>query len=595
MCNLMIRHALAPRQFNLSVWTLLVLTVTIGLVAAACTGAATETTLQAETTLSESDTSPFTIVFESCGGVVECAIVQVPMDYADPDDKTVDLHLTRRPATGEPIGTLFMNPGGPGGSAEQMIRDLQFAPQPLLERFHIVGIDPRGTGKSGAIDCNTNWNEDATTPLTPEDGLADDLDAWVEDFAEMAAVCEERYGIDYLASLTTENAARDMETIRVALGDEPLNYLGYSYGTAIGSVYATLFPDSIRSMILDAAVPTNPPDGTSGDRATDIEQALMRLEQSCELWTECPLEDVALLDAIDEVRQILVATGSIGPLELDTYEIAVEALIYAPATMPDVARGLAQALNGRGVTLAEMGDFFRTPLAVGDGFEEYAGAYAAIVCADGWTMESGTVPELLPEAERTQAAAPRFGPRWDVPCDLWPVSGSGIAEVDYTGSTPILVVGNTHDAITPLAWGADLAEDLGPNATLLTWDGSGHTITLFGASPCVDDHALAYLIDGVVPSANTTCPSIGLVGIGDVSSNPAVVQEVTPGGPADLAGIRRGDEILEIDGIPVKVSEDVVPGAAGEVMNIRIQRGDEQLEFSIIRAPLPWELWRTAE
>jgi len=535
--------------------------------------------------------APNPLGFESCGQASDCAIVAVPLDYEAPEGEMTDLHVTRHLATGDRVGIIFVNPGGPGGSAEQMVKGLgNFGPAALTEQFDLVGIDPRGTGKSDPIDCNADWEEDSQEDFSPEDGFADDVETLLADFTEMATVCEETYGLDYLASITTENAARDIETIRVALGDEPLNYFGASYGTAIGSVYATLFPESIRSMVLDGAVPTNPLVGDV-DRPPRFEEALLRLDRACSDWDGCPLTDVGLLVAIEQVRDELRTNGTIGSLERHVFERAVGAVVPVPAAFVDIAQGLADALDGDGELLNNIGRDFLTPNESG-GFEEYSGAGIAIICADGWNLASGTAAEVGPRLEETYIANPNAGPGFDVPCDLWPVTGPGIDPVNYVGTAPILVIGATDDAITPLVWSEQLVDELGSNASLLIREGSGHTSVFRGS--CIDDHVMSFFVNLESPAAGTTCVLRGLAGI-NFSSDPVRIINLLPGGAAELAGIEAGDRVISADGEAVQLETDMPEGVPGSQVELVIERGDEELTFTITREPEPWESWRTAE
>ncbi|MFK8025067.1 MAG: alpha/beta fold hydrolase [Ilumatobacter sp.] len=537
------------------------------------------------------DASTTPLDFESCGGGFDCAMFAVPRDYDDLTGDTVEIHVTRRVASADSIGPLFLNPGGPGFGAEDMVRGLgQYGPPPLSDNFDLIGIDPRGTGRSAAIDCNSDEDADARRRLVTEPA---DVQAYITDFEDLAATCAADYDVDYLASITTENAARDMESVRLALGAESLNYYGASYGTAIGSVYATLFPDSIRSMVLDAAVPTDPEDGTFEARAAGFEEAIVRLDTSCELWPGCALDDTGLIDAIDQVAATLEADGNIGNLDLTRFESAIGLLYGVPAAMPDVAEGLAAALEGSGSLLAQIGVDGLTFVPDTDRQVINSGAKQAIACADGWNLESSTAGELAGQAERTAAIAPNAGPGWETPCDLWPVTGPGIPAVSYTGDAPILVIGTEGDPVTPLAWSEDLADDLGENASLVVFEGTGHTAA-FQVPGCIDDHVLAALLEQQLPADRSRCAAAGLVGLGYPDS-PVVIDRVTVGSPAEAAGLLIGDEIVESDGQPVETWMDVLPGGLGEPLELVVDRDGEILEFSVVRGPAFWEYWRLAE
>ncbi len=340
-------------------------------------------------------------------------------------------------------------------------------------------------------------------------------------------------------------------------------------------------------MVLDSAVVNDPALVNSDRRAEAFEDQLQRLDRSCDAWEACPVSDIGLLSAIAKVRDELIRHGDIGSLEEPRFEAAIDALYTFPRVILDVAPGLAMALDGDG-SLLDVTSFFAAPAGG-------AASREAVICADG-SPYAGTSADLLEEAERTFALAPNAGPVWSVPCDLWPVSGSGIPAVDYTGSAPIVVVGNSYDAITPYAWSVALAEELGPNATLLTWDGSGHAVALAGVDPCLDERLLQFLLDGVVPEPGDLCPQLGWLGIRmDYSITPNLINGVVPGGAADAAGVQVGDIILEADGRPVETSMDVPEGAIGQNLDLKLQRGDEIRELSIVRRPPVWELWRTAD
>ncbi|MEM9035571.1 MAG: alpha/beta fold hydrolase [Actinomycetota bacterium] len=537
------------------------------------------------------DPTTASLEFEGCGDGFECAMFDVPLDYDEPTGETVQIHITRQEASGERIGTLFLNPGGPGFGAEDMVRGLgQFGPPPVVEAFDLIGIDPRGTGRSGPIDCNTDDAADELRKLSFDDA---DLDEYIEDFRDLAATCEERYDLGYLASLTTVNAARDMESVRLALGGEPLNFYGASYGTAIGSVFATMYPDSIRTMVLDAAVPTDPADGTFESRAAEVELALTRLDTSCDLWLDCPVADVGLLEAIDEIAETLETEGSIGNLDHARFNAAIGALVPAPDWLFDVAPALAEALDGSGSALAQIGVGQLTRIPDSEALATNSGSTQAIVCADGWNLENSTVDELAGQAERTAAAAPNAGGAWETPCDLWPVTGAGIPAVSYRGDAPILVIGNEGDAITPLRWSEDLAAELGPGATLLVSEATGHTIA-FQRPGCVDDHVFALLLDEVLPEEGSRCGAPGLVGIGH-TDGPVVVTRVTSGSPAEAAGVQIDDRIIEANGSPVEFWYDMPQGSLGDPLDLVVDRGGEIVELSMVRGPTFHEFWRLAD
>lgn len=518
------------------------------------------------------------IEFEPClpgggRGIPECAIVRAPLDYEDPGGPTVELFVTRHAATGDRGGTLFIEAGGTGPLPGSLLQDL-IAVEPLADHLDLVQVYPR------ELECEPA-GADLPGWVSTGDGLADDIDAYNAHVRAVAAACEQANGADYLASLTTANAARDMEQVRQLLGEDRISFLGKSSGTATGWTYALLFPEAVRSMVLDSAITDDPALVNSVARAVAREEQLQRLDRSCDAWDACPVGDIGLLSAIAEVRDRLTLNGSIGTLDGAEFEAAIEALYASPWLILDVAPGLAMALDGDGSMLELVG----SP-------REAIGAREAVVCADGGPF-AGTSGDLLEEAERTFALAPNAGPVWSVPCDLWPVSGSGLPAIDDAGSAPIVVVGNSYDAVTPYAWSVALAEELGPDATMLTWDGSGHAAALAGIDRCLDERILAFLVDGEVPEPGAVCPQRGLLGVRvDYTVTPNLVSGVLPGSAADLAGVEVGDIILEANGEPVGSILDVPEGAIGEELGLTLRRGDEIVEVSIARGAPVWELWR---
>lgn len=529
--------------------------------------------------------------FAPCGGA-ECATLEVPLDYDDPDGETTPIHVTRSAAKGDRIGSLFVNPGGPGGAVGNMIVGMgRFGPPPIIEAFDLIGVDPRGTGESRPISCNDNLDEDLSRNIAVSDGLDDDVDAFTTDFAASAAICAANFDAGYLASITTENAARDLESVRLAIGGEPMNYLGYSYGTAIGALYATYYPDSVRSMVLDGGVPMGASALAVEERAGTVDEALRRLDLSCDLWIGCPIGEIGLLDAVDQVRSRVDLEGSVGPLRAHSLESAIGGIVTQPWVMPDVAEGLRRALNGSGDMLHGIGVSFTSETVDGD-IQDFDAVAEAIICADGWGIAATAAADLLDQAEQT-SLNDATRPTWGVPCDLWPVQGQGMPSVEYSGDAPILVVGNTDDPITPLSWSEALVEDLGPNAELLTWNASAHTV-VFQASMCIDDHTIGYLLELVMPEPDTVCQLRGLIGLG-FSQQPVVVDRVTPGSPSDDAGVLVGDQIVEMDGRQVESAADVLDGFVGAEVELTVERDGELVELSMVRGVPVWELWRTAD
>ena len=286
-------HRAVSRTFAVALLACLVLS-------AACAQEADENPLAAgsTTTTTSGETSTSTTATEGPDGFVpepikwercrygECARPEVPLDYSKPDGKKIELSVARAPATGDRIGALFVNPGGPGATGTDFAAVLgQLLPAEINEHFDIVGIDPRGVGESNPVDCGVDakdlYNVDATIEdAADRDALLKVSDAYVSD-------CAARFG-DVLPHVGTRDVARDMDSVRAAMGDEQLSYLGFSYGTAIGQVYADLFPDRVRSMVLDGVLELGPTGlELAAEQAAGFETALSRWVQSCSTDTSC--------------------------------------------------------------------------------------------------------------------------------------------------------------------------------------------------------------------------------------------------------------------------------------------------------------------
>ncbi|KAA0234425.1 MAG: alpha/beta hydrolase [Actinobacteria bacterium] len=441
-----------------------------------------------------SDWVPPTLNWAGCGAGSECASLTVPLDWDEPSGPTIDLALARRPATGDPIGPLLVNPGGPGGEGVAFVRDGYFNPA-IESSFDIVGWDPRGVGESTALACGEQVTTFQALDSDPDDeGEQQSLDEAAKAVAEE---CEES-DTDLLPHLGTDDVARDMEAIRLALGADALNYLGFSYGTSIGLQYAEFFPSSIRAMVLDGVVdPALDLEGWLAQQTEAMDAALARAFERCESDSTCPLDDAA--GAFDEVAEMvetepLPAGGrSLGPAE---FAIAAISATYDPAMWPDLIEGLAEALEGDGSRLMELADTYYS-------FGAYT-SYAAVVCVD--SPHPVGAQEYQEFADRLAEISARVGaPTANelLPCAFWPVEPTGTpGEVVAEGSPPILVLGNTGDAATPYENSVNVAETLS-EGFLVTYEGEGHTS--YGKSTCVDEVVDDYLVTLALPPEDPDC------------------------------------------------------------------------------------------
>jgi pimeloyl-ACP methyl ester carboxylesterase len=444
----------------------------------------------------------------------ECGRMEVPITYDEPHGRTLPLFLLRATAGKQTdrIGSLVVNPGGPGASgAEAAIGLALTMPEDVLARFDLVGFDPRGVALSTPVECISDDLKDQLVAAEPRPVTDEQIDEAFALTEQVADGCAEQYG-DALGTFNTVDTARDMDRIREALGDEQLSYLGYSYGTTLGSTYAELFPDKVRAMVLDAAVD---PDA---DRVEDAEAGAEGLEKGFDRFAEnckgliagCPLGDdprrmVELLLA--QADRDPIPSTEPGEKRRATPGVvltAVQAALYDTGSWPQLAQSLAAAHKGDSKGLFSLADSYSGRLEDGS-YSNLFDANLAINCAD--TDQTVDESEIRRLAEEWNEKYPLFGAGSAVglyACDVWQAERTPLPERDAEGSDPILVVGNEGDPVTPLQGAEDLAEDL-DGASLLIWQGDGHTA--YPKTDCVTQAVDSYLIDLKVPMDGLTCPA----------------------------------------------------------------------------------------
>jgi pimeloyl-ACP methyl ester carboxylesterase len=439
----------------------------------------------------------------------ECGPIEVPLDYEEANGQTAEIAVFRVPARGDdPIGSLVVNPGGPGfpgiGYAAQLAET--WADNPITERFDIVGFDPRGTGSTDpAFDCYTDAERDAGA------GTASQLSyPGVRPLAEACA--DSVGGEDALAHFGTRDVARDMDVIRSVMGDSALSFAGSSYGTRLGAVYAEMFPENVRALVLDGAMD---PHATTMERRvqqwTGFQAAFEEFAAFCAQQGDCAIGDdpAAATQAFQELTRPLVetpiVTSSGRELTFADVSDAMVTGLYSSETWPVMAQGLQELTLGSGEIFLGMRDFYlgRTPEGVYDNGNE---ANLAINCLD----EDRYTAADLAEVERAALDAAPFldpgTPVREVPdlCEGWPVEPTlGFPYADGISDLPAtLTVSVTGDALTPHEGGISLADTLG--GSLLTVEGNQHGAMLAG-NDCVNDVIADYLIDLEVPARDAQC------------------------------------------------------------------------------------------
>lgn len=460
----------------------------------------TSTSADDSTTTTRETFTPDPIDWDDCGGV-DCATLEVPLDYADPNGERIEIYAARSPATGDRKGALFVNPGGPGASAADLAEVLSLIlPREITEHFDIVGVDPRGVGGSTPIDCGVDAKELYTADPTMEDDA--DKAALLEVSQRYVDDCATKYP-ELLPHVSTREVAQDMDSVRAAMGEDQLSFLGFSYGTAIGQVYADLFPQRVRSMVLDGLVEL----GRSGleladEQAAGFEMALSRFVADCDGDDSCAVSGQAL-EAVEEVLAAveepggIVAPGADRPAGPGEASLGIGYALYSEAQWGRLGDALADARDGDGSALVDLADAY-LDLA---GFE----VYFAVNCMDmAWPRDD--VDAFFEAGKAAAERSPHFGEALVtdyIRCVNWPVAPTPLEPTSAPGTPPILVISTTGDPATPYEAGVAVADRL-ENGVLVTNQGEGHTVIADGKA-CIDDLVVAYLVDDVIPEDGTTC------------------------------------------------------------------------------------------
>jgi len=449
-------------------------------------------------------------------GALQCATIQVPLDWSTPDGATIGIAINRRLANDQAhrVGSLLINPGGPGGSGKDLLVNFEpSAGTKLLNSYDLIGFDPRGVGDSAAINCGDGKALDA---YYVKDFLVleqKDLDQATIRNEAFAKSCREKSG-RIMQNADTVSAARDMDVIRAVLGDDHLNYLGFSYGTQLGATYAEIYPDKVGRVVLDGAVDISlSPEEQSITQATGFENALKNFIVWCHQQDACPLTgDVEqsrqqIADIAVKARDETYPSGGTTPVDGNLMIYGMVVTLYDQTSWEYLELALKEVIDrGTARTFYELGNFYLDR----DGKTgEYNGnsteAFTAISCLDS-TQEDWTIAKQRDFARKIEAVAPTFG--WwfagSTGCEGWPYhADETVTKIDKAKSAaPMLVVGTTNDPATPYKWAQSLAQQLG--ATLLTFDGEGHTA--YGRSnQCITDAVDGFLVDGVMPPAGVTC------------------------------------------------------------------------------------------
>ncbi|MCT7660245.1 alpha/beta hydrolase [Mycobacterium deserti] len=446
-----------------------------------------------------------------------CGFVSVPVDYANPDAAQAQLAVIKVPASGDRIGVLVVNPGGPGASAVDTVAGMgtALADTEIGRRFDLIGIDPRGVGRSTPeVRCRTDAEFDAfrREPLVDYSPAGV---AHIEDLhREFAQLCVDRVGADFLANVGTASSARDIDVVREALGEQQINYLGFSYGTELGAAYAERHPDRVRAMVLDGAVdPLLDPVASRERQLASFQTAFDDYAADCAQSPGCPLgtDPTQFVNRYHQLVDPLVdkPAQTSDPRGL-SYQDAITGTVhalYSRRFWTYLTSGLLGLQRGTdAVDLLLLADDYLERDESGH-YRNQQDAFAAIRCVDA---PFPTDPAAWSAADRRErAAAPfmsygtftGFAPRDG--CALWPVPPtSAPAPASSPGPGKVVVVSTTHDPATPYQAGVDLARQMG--ASLITFDGTQHTV-VFNGDACVDTAVVGFLVGSGAPPAGLRC------------------------------------------------------------------------------------------
>ncbi len=442
----------------------------------------------------------------------ECGTLTVPLAWNDPEGGDIEVAVARTAAEGESQGSLVVNPGGPGGSGVNFLESAPYMVSPEVRTsYDLVGFDPRGVNRSAGIECLDDAETDEYLAATGDPGT-EEAGALAEEWGtRVAEACEANSG-EVLPYLDTYSAARDMDVLRAALGSEQLDYLGYSYGTYLGSSYADLYPERVGRFVLDGAVdPELSMNEFSAGQAEGFERAIESFLAHClEAGDSCPFRG----DEAEAKQQLLSFFESVDETPLDTGDperpltgalarSAVLVLLYDDSLWEVGREAIAAATRGDGAELLNIADTSSERRFDGTYRTNASFAITAVNCLD----HPGVADEqwVADEAERLAEEFPTFGPMLGGDgCAQWPVQPvREPAPISAEGAGPIVVIGTTGDPATPYAWSENLASQLA-DSVLLTFEGDGHTA--YGRSGgCIEEQVDAYLLEGTVPEDGLRC------------------------------------------------------------------------------------------
>jgi pimeloyl-ACP methyl ester carboxylesterase len=459
--------------------------------------------------------------WKACTTGMQCATAKVPLDWSKPTGATIHLALIRHQATdGHPLGSLLVNPGGPGGSGFNFVKDsLTFAVDKTLEsHYDIIGFDPRGVNRSSAVKCYTNPKTlDNYIYSIPKGAIGSD--EWITEVEQQnktfGAECAKDTGA-LLGHVDTVSAAKDLDVLRAALGNKKLDYLGYSYGTLLGQTYANLFPKKTGRLVLDGVVdPTVTPFELDADQAQGFELDLRAFLAECPKLKGCPFtgtvaqSEASIRGVLNKLDASPIRNSDGRELGSETMFTAIIFPLYNTANWPYLVDLFNDVANGSAKVAFELADAYNDRNTDGTYQDNETEAFTAINCLD--YPSDPDVATMRTQAAELDKLAPVFGHLMaygGTSCFDWPYKATRTAgALAAKGSAPILVVGTTGDPATPYAMAQHVAKLL-QNGHLITYHGNGHTAYNKDTTPadeCVNTAVDNFFVHGTVPKTDPQC------------------------------------------------------------------------------------------
>ena len=443
-----------------------------------------------------------------------CGKLSVPLDYAKPAGTQVTLFVVKvhsnKRNSADRVGSLLVNPGGPGASGVNLAAGLvNGLSDDIFDHFDLIGFDPRGVGLSTPLTCISDREKDQLAALDPDVRTPAGRAVAKATSARVAKGCVAKYGAS-LGHYNTEESAHDMDEIRSALGEDKLNYLGFSYGTRLGAAYAHQFPKTVRAAVLDGAVDPVSDEATIIEgQAKAFEDAFSQFAADCQRRAACaalgsPRPAVmALVKAANRNPIPSQRTGETRKATGGIVTLAVVAALYDSSQWPALGAALIAGRNGDSEKLFALADQYNERDLQTGHYSNLQDANLAVNCND--TALRPTDNLVAAKAVDWISKYPLFGPNAAASlyaCQGWPQSGHVLPPASAPGAPPILVIGTVHDPATPYAAAGVLAKALG-SGVVLSWDGEGHTA--YPKTKCVRAKVDTYLITAKIPTGNS-CP-----------------------------------------------------------------------------------------